>query len=166
MTDINQFHDSFVPPPPPQKKIPDMLNVLTILTFIGCAFGLIGAVYNYFMVCNSVKLLNDMPEDNPMAGMMSGEALASIQRQCDMRTPLLIINLICLALCFIGALQMRKLKKSGFYIYSIGEIVGPVAMAILAGISMSGLGMIGTVVGFLIVVVFVILYASQLKHMR
>ena len=44
MTDFNQFHDSVVDIQQP-KKLPDMLNVLTILTFIGCAIGIISAIY-------------------------------------------------------------------------------------------------------------------------
>src|SRR5882724_2900864 len=39
------------------QKLPTMLNVLTILTYIGCALGAIGALYNYFTVTAAYKLM-------------------------------------------------------------------------------------------------------------
>ncbi len=164
MTDVNQFHDSLNIEQPEGKKLPGMLNVLTILTFIGCAIGLIGSLYNYFTVCNKINEMNALGDDNPMAGYMESMA-ESMQRQCDMKMPILLITLVCLVLCFVGAMQMRKLKKSGFYTYTIGEIIPPVAMLILVG---GGSGFMGAmmIVGFIIPIVFIILYATQLKHMK
>jgi hypothetical protein len=161
MTDVNQFHDSFSDAPPPAKKLPDMLNVLTILTFIGCAIGLLGSIYNYFTVCQSLEKMSQLGEDNPMAGMMSSMA-DFMQKQCDMKLPVLIIGLVSTVLCFIGAMQMRKLKRTGFFIYLVGEVAGPVAMLLMVG----GGGGIMATIGFIIPVVFIILYATQLKHLK
>jgi hypothetical protein len=60
---------------------------------------------------------------------------------------------------------MRRLKKLGFYVYCIGEIVLPLlTMAIFTGTSVfSGLGFM---FGILFYVLFVILYATQLKYMK
>lgn len=162
MTDFNQFHDSFNPQQAPAKKMPDMLNVLTILTFIGCVLALLGSVYNYFMVCKSVEMMNNMGNmsDNPMGGMMSA-AMESVQKQCEMKLPLLLVGLVSTALCLIGALQMRKLKKTGFFIYTLGEVVAPIAQIILIGGSFGGL----VILGMIVPVVFIILYATQLKHL-
>jgi hypothetical protein len=161
MTDVNQFHDSFSDVPPPAKKLPDMLNVLTILTFIGCTLGLIGAVYNYFTICTSLEKMAKLGEDNPMASMMESMADA-IQKQCEMKLPVLIISLVSVALCFIGAMQMRKLKRTGFFIYLVGEIAVPLATLLMIG----GGGGIMTTLGFIFPVVFIILYATQLKHLK
>ncbi len=163
MTDINQFHDSLNIGPPPTKKIPDMLNVLSILSFIGCAGGFLNGIYTYLTVCKSVADMEKLSNsDNPMAGMMSSFS-ESMVKQCDLKLPILIITLASAIICFIGVLQMRKLKKSGFFFYLIGEIVAPVAMIILVG---SGL-MSGLMMFFLIFpILFIILYATQLKHMK
>lgn len=161
MTDVNQFHDSFSDVPPPAKKLPDMLNVLTILTFIGCGVGLLGAIYNYFTICKSLEKMNQLGEDNPMASMMSSMA-DFMQKQCEMKLPVLIISLLSVLLCFIGAMQMRKLKRTGFFIYLVGEVAGPVAMLLMVG----GGGGIMSTIGFIIPVVFIILYATQLKHLK
>lgn len=161
MTDVNQFHDSFSDMPPPAKKLPDMLNVLTILTFIGCGLGLLGAIYNYFTICKSLEMMSKVGEDNPMAGMMSS-MVDFMQRSCEMKLPVLIMSLVGVLLCFIGAMQMRKLKRTGFFIYLVGEVATPVALLLMVG----GGGGIMTTIGFIIPVVFIILYATQLKHLK
>ena len=40
-----------------RKKLPDMLNVLTILTFVGCGIGCISSVYSYV---NAQKSYDDI----------------------------------------------------------------------------------------------------------
>ncbi len=162
MTDINQFHDSLNIQPPPSKKIPDMLNVLTILSFIGCAIGFFGTIYNYFSVCKSLEMMEKLSEsDNPMAGMM-GSMTESAIKQCEMRMPLLIIGLLSIVVCLVGVLQMRKLKKSGFFLYLIGELAAPIAILVMTG----GGGSIMVTLSLAIPIIFVILYATQLKHMK
>ncbi len=42
------------------QKLPSMLNVLTILTYIGCALGAIGAIWGYFSIAASYKMLEAM----------------------------------------------------------------------------------------------------------
>jgi hypothetical protein len=161
MTDVNQFHDSFSDMPPPAKKLPDMLNVLTILTYIGCGVFALSAIYSYFTICKSLEKMSQMGEDNPMASMMES-MMDTMQKQCEMRLPVLIISLVSILLCFIGAMQMRKLKRTGFFIYLVGEVAGPVAMLLIVG---GGGGVMATI-GLVIPVVFIILYATQLKHLK
>ncbi|MFA6059324.1 MAG: hypothetical protein WC756_14055 [Taibaiella sp.] len=161
MTDVNQFHDSFSDVPPPAKKLPDMLNVLTILTYIGCGVFSLSSVYSYFTICKSLEKMSQMGEDNPMASMMES-MMDAMQKQCEMRLPVLIISLVSILLCFIGAMQMRKLKRTGFFIYLVGEVAGPVAMLLMVG----GGGGIMATIGLVIPVVFIILYATQLKHLK
>ncbi len=163
MDSTNQFHDEHIEDFAPAKKLPDMLNVLTILTFIGCVLGLISAVYGFFATCSQVEKLNEMDISggNAMAEFMTAAA-ESAQKQCEQRVPLLVINIIGIVLCLAGALQMRKLKKIGFFVYSAGELLAPIAITLIIG------GTFGfmSVVGLLIPVLFVILYATQLKHLK
>lgn len=170
MTDYNQFHESFNVTPPPAKKIPDMINVLTILTFVACALGLLHAIYSYFTICNSIHMMeesmNKIGSDNPMSGMMDN-MLLTVQKQCDLRTPILIVNILTTGLCFVGAMMMRQLKKAGFFIYVIGEIGAPIATIVLLGSGMmSGLAGIGMIFVYLVCLTFIILYATQLKKMK
>lgn len=166
MTDFNQFHDSFSNVPAPTKKMPDMINVLTILTFIGCAYFLLSGIYSYFTICKSIGIIDgsmgQIGANNPMAGFMDS-AIQMVHRQCEMKLPLLLINLVTTALCFIGAMQMRQLKKAGFFIYLVGEVAGPVAQTFILGSGTIGIFMI---LGFIFPLVFIILYATQLKHLK
>lgn len=164
MTDFNQFHDSIMPENPAKnKKIPDMLNVLSILTIIACVLFLLQAVYNYFAVCKSLKMMEKLTEEgnNPMSGMMSSMSDA-IVKQCELRLPILIITVVSLALCFFGALQMRKLKRLGFFLYLLGQLLLPVASMMMGLLS----GPLMLTLAWIFPVLFLILYATQLKHLR
>jgi hypothetical protein len=74
---------------------------------------------------------------------------------------LLGVNLLCLVLCLIGAIQMRKLKKSGFFIYLIGELA---PVFVLGGL-LTSLTNINFMFSVFFAFLFVILYATQLKHL-
>jgi hypothetical protein len=57
-----------------------------------------------------------------------------------------------------GVWQMRKLKKTGFTIYTIGELALPVFIAVVIDIWSS-------LFGFVIAVVFILLFYFQRKHL-
>jgi hypothetical protein len=58
---------------------------------------------------------------------------------------------------------MRSLKKTGYYIYVAGCIIGIVGpLAIVGGGIMGGMILLGSVFSIL----FIILYGVNLKHMR
>jgi hypothetical protein len=169
MTDYNQFHDSLAGVPPPPKKMPDMINVLTILTFIACAISVLYGTYSYFTVCKSVEVVEQSMgklSDGPMAGMMDN-VVSLTQKECELRMPILLVTILSNLLCFVGALQMRQMKKVGFFVYLVGEVAGPAIMLILLGSGMMS-GLMGglMVAGFIFPIVFIILYATQLKHMK
>ena len=76
---------------------------------------------------------------------------------------MLIIGLAAIALCFYGALQMRKLKKQGFFIYLIGQLLPFLNTALFVGLFMfQG---IGFAVGSAITVLFILLYLTQKKNL-
>jgi hypothetical protein len=81
----------------------------------------------------------------------------------DNRLPILIIGLLGCFLCFYGALEMRKLKKTGFSIYILGDIV-PFATGIFIGFDTFATISYGVVLA--ITILFVILYSSQLKYTK
>ena len=151
-----------------QNLLPTTLNVLTILTFIGCGLGLIGAIYTYITIGFSYDTLTnmDLSDTENMPGFVQGLMNASVEivrKQYENRHLLFAASMVSLLLCFVGALQMRKLRKQGFIIYTIGELMLPIINAILIGIK--GTAGIGMLFGLVIAVVFVVLYASQRKHM-
>jgi hypothetical protein len=150
------------------QKIPGFLNVLTILTFIGCAINIMAVLYNYFSMENSLKgiEIEGYPIDIPY------EVRHSIEKALEIKWIMISLTIIGCALCFYGALLMRKLKKTGFYIYFIGQIISIVGSFILSGhsteINRANQNLYNTNLGISLVisVSFIIMYAMHLKFLN
>lgn len=151
------------------KELPGMLNILTILTFIGCGLSFLGTCYNYIANNDPDKQLEKLHEardkvsDGSFGAKMIDSSIDMFQKSYDNRHLLLITGLIFIILCFIGALQMRKLKKTGYYYYLVGELAPYVLAAGLFGASLTSA--IFVLFTALIAVIFVILYSTQLKYL-
>ena len=104
---------------------------------------------------------NVTSENKTMNSLLSGISEMA-KKQYENRVMILVLGLVGVALCFYGALQMRNLKKQGFLIYVVGELMPIISFAIFVGFGnlLAGIGMIFTL---LIAAVFIILYATQLK---
>jgi hypothetical protein len=145
-------------------KRPQFLTVLCILTFIGCAISFFSAIWGYYSIQASSAALESMgalQEDT--YGMVSG-VQETMLKAVENAVPNLIIGLVCSLLCLYGALQMWKLKKIGFFIYCFGEIT-PAISGFLLGAG----GLIGSsaaILGLLLAIVWIVLYAVNLKHMN
>ena len=168
MADLNQpaNTESWLEEP---KKLPAMLNVLTILTFIGNGLGFFSAFYSYFSapsnydkVVQAQDKLDQMPDF--VKSMMGPDPVGNARRMLDNRLPIMLLTLVGCLLCFYGAWQMRKRKKTGFTIYILGDVVPLIALFIFIGAS-SVTGFAG-IFGLIITLVFIILYATQLKYLK
>jgi hypothetical protein len=104
-----------------------------------------------------------MGDNNEMAAKMLEGSMAMMQKAYEYRYILILSTLLFTTLCLLGALQMRKLKKSGFILYSIGEIAPVILSAVLMGFSF--VGGIGTAIAAVFAILFVILYATQRKYL-
>ncbi len=118
------------------NRLPQFLNVLTILTYIGSGLAILGGL---FMLTGSTFLARLLPSLG-VGGFAYGVAL-----------------LLGAALCIFGAMQMRNLKKTGFFIYVAGELIAPIAASVFIAFS------IGT---FVIPIIFIVLYAINLKDLK
>lgn len=167
MTDFNNQNDAFNPE---ESKLPSGLNVLTILTYIGCALGLVGGLYGFISAEKNYKNLEELQASgkmDEMPGFMKSfagpEALEMSRINFENRLPIVIMTLVGVALCFYGALQMRKRMKQGFYTYVIGQVLPIIGTVIFVGTGMfKGFAMLG----FGFPILFIILYATQLKHLK
>ena len=119
-----------------EKKRPMFLTVLGVLTFIGAALQLLGSL----------------------------GSLSSLSG---------IIMLVAALGCVYGVIQMWKLKKMGFYIYAICEIAPVVYALVTVGTAAFTLGALGggimaifAAFSMFFPVLFIILYALNLKHMK
>ena len=146
-----------------------MLNVLTILTFIANGLGFISAFYSYFSAASNydkVVQAQDKMDQMPdfVKNMMGPDPVGNARRMLDNRLPIMLLTLVGSLLCFYGAWQMRKLKKTGFTIYIVGDVVPFIGLFIFIGASM--LTGFSGIFGLLITIVFIILYATQLKYLK
>ncbi len=172
MSDQNMPQDSLNINEFDKPKLPTGLNVLTILTFIGCALQLLGTVFSF-----ATAKKNYEEKDKLLQQMNSGEAPSWVKsmmpdpakyeemvtKSFENRIPILILGLIAVGLCFYGALQMRKLKKEGFPIYVAGQLVPFISNLIFIGAMMfSG---VGFMIGVSITVLFILLYFVQRKYL-
>jgi len=143
-------------------NFPQGIKVLSILTYVGSGLQILGSVFNYFMSAYSVKQLEAMKEmekQSSMKGMSSffKWSTDATLKQYEYRLTLLIVSVVSAVLCIYGVLQMRKLRRQGFVIYSIAEFAFPVVTTVLVGF-------VSGVFGLLVALLFVILYALQRKH--
>ena len=130
------------------KKLPQMLNILTILTYIGCGLGLLGILLGFLGVGLLSSFAPKSTQGVDVASAVSKYATIS-----------LVLSLVGIALCFFGAIKMRNLQKVGFYIYIAGQLVPIIFTFATAGVSFG-------VIGVIIPLVFIILYATQLKFLK
>lgn len=144
--------------------LPQFLNVLTILTFIGSGLTLIMAFYNLATIeqqRTQIEQTKRMLDNNPFSfgkDMMRGAEIMLDNIYLMQGTAILVA-----IACIYAALQMRKLNKNGFYIYSAACVV-----SIAVPLSFVGFGFMGGIIlsSAIFSIAFIIMYGVNLKHMR
>ena len=165
-TDALTFDENVKP------KLPAGLNVLTILTFIGCALQLAASLWSFFTAKKSYdgldKLTEQMNSDN-MPGWVKSmmgdpeKMIKMITKAYENRIPIVLLSLVATALCFYAALQMRKLKKQGFPLYIIGELLPFLTQFLFIGaFALTG---VATYFFIGIALLFILLYFTQRKYL-
>lgn len=155
-----------------RPKLPGFLNVLTILTFIGCFLLFFSSIYQFVIAQNNYDTKDEMianmnaPGTPAFARRMIGDPKdyeRMVTKGLENKIPILIMSLVSVVLCVYGALQMRKLHKQGYILYLIGEILPFISMAIFIGsFAMKGFGFY---FGSGIALLFILMYTSQRKHL-
>lgn len=152
--------------------VPQILNVLTILTIIGKSIlsllFLIGAFatswFLSFIGGAASSAMDDMQYMEGMEGVDAAqmqEAAGMMDGLAGMGTGIImgifLFFLILQVLCIMGAAKMRKGKKSGFTLYMIGNGIFGIIMII------SLLG--GNILLPLLTIAFIVLYIVNKKHL-
>lgn len=157
------------------KKRPTFLTVLCILSLIGSGgFGLLMQIYNYATFESTYQTkyeqMSTALENMSDAGMDSGfmyefteDNLIILEKTSqDLGT---ITGATCFfaLLSLLGILLMFKLKKNGFYLYLVANLF---AILVPLGLIDFDATMFMTMIGGGFTILFIILYAVQLKHME
>jgi len=152
-----------------ENKLPSLLNVLTILSIIGCVFQFFSMPISKWLMGFAMKAL----ENQEAVAKMSADDVEKMQKAKTVfelmeanSIPLWIVTLLGVGLCFYGVLQMRKLKKDGFYMYAIGEVIPLIGTGIIIGFSNQFNGTSSYIFGIGLPILFIGLYYSQLKYMK
>ena len=150
---------------------PQFLKVLCILSFIGTGVGFISGLWgwwsNHLLASGSDAMMG------AMGGSEAGEQMAqSMSAMSDafgmgpdffakQATSSLIVGLLNLVV-FYGVMMMWKQKKTGFYIYTAGQVIQIIVPFVVVGGLLGGLS--GIMMG-IFGVAFIIMYGVNLKHM-
>ncbi len=151
-----------------KPQMPSGLNVLTILTFIGCSiFGLLTLatpMLNKFLLGIMDKAASSGQElsAKQVADMEKGRAALALANQHMI--PIMALGMVGIILCFIGALWMRKYKKDGYWIYVAGQ-VAPLLGGLLVMGTAQYTSIWSVVFGVGIPLIFVLLYTMQRKYL-
>ncbi|HMQ76011.1 MAG TPA: hypothetical protein PKE21_08945 [Flavobacteriales bacterium] len=154
---------------------PTLLTVICILSFLAGAWGLVSGVRNAFtdapqaavaeMQGEMEKAMAEMGDQQvPMVEEMMASALSMAEKAAEHAKPLGYGEIAFSLLSLFGVWNMWNLKRSGFWIYLVASIGGVVMPLVYLGGGIATI--LGLGVGGLITVVFIVLYAVNLKHMR
>jgi ABC-type spermidine/putrescine transport system permease subunit II len=146
-----------------------MLNVLTILTFIGSGFGLLISIvmpwFVKFMINfmkNQMSSAGDKLKTSDIEGM--NESISKLEMVQNNMTINIIVGVLFCSLCIVAAILIRKRKKDGYNLYLIARIAPLiVSFFILKNVPLnSATSIIGTL---FLPVLMIILYSTQRKHL-
>lgn len=154
---------------------PTLLTIVCILSFIG---GLWGAIDGF-----RTGFTNKAQEDLEVAKAAIEESMAQMQGQggefaeklmeqgislaekaAEHAKPIGISAFVLSLLGLYGVWLMWNLRKQGFWFYTVASIVGLVIPLYFLGFNM--VAIMGLGLGAFISILFIVLYAVNLKHMR
>jgi hypothetical protein len=161
-----------------ENKRPKFLQTLCILSFIMCGLMILmsawGLKTTYFP---SDKDLEMQQQQMEMLQNINPSMYDTVMEVNETKGVSTIASLLAQIFSLIGVMMMWQLKKTGFYIYTIAELIpygvtlilngtkGYLAMAGMFGESMQSLFYIIMILAVLVDIGFIIMYAVNTKYM-
>lgn len=147
---------------PAKKERPTFLTVLCILSFIGVGFAVISQLIALFATKAGSALMDAATES--LEGYQDIPGMDLVESTVDHASTLAIIGIVAALVVLWGVIWMWNLKKTGYYIYIVGELTPVIVSFILVGFG-SFLGGFFAMIGLIFPVLFIILYGLNVKHM-
>lgn len=153
-------------------KRPVFVTVLCILTFVGAGFGIISGIIGLFTMGAMEELTSSITDMDEAFETEIGMDFQNMYRWSKIAQ---ILALVGSVLCLAGALFMWHLKKSGFFIYVLGQVLPIIGTFLTMNSMFSGAGMFGGFAGFgyimtflamIFPLAFIVMYALNLKYMK
>jgi hypothetical protein len=159
---------------PVAPKRPTLLTVLCILSFIAGAWGLIDGARTAFTnkpqedyAEAKVKMEEAMDQlGDDASGMvknMMDSAMEMTEKAVEHAKPIGYAGIVLSALSLLGVWMMWNLKRTGFWLYLLAAVGALVVPIYFLGGSMTAILSVGFM--GLITLIFIVLYATNLKHM-
>lgn len=153
---------------------PTFLLVICILTFIGSGWSVLSNLFSIFtsgMMDSSLQ----MEQYSNMMGNIEGSASSSfltgflnssmevLQATAAHAREIAVMQLVLSVISLLGAIMMFQLRRFGFYLYTAAQILALFVLPYFAGFST--LVVIGMLWSAFISLIFIILYAVNLRYM-
>ncbi|MBA7695685.1 hypothetical protein ES703_104318 [subsurface metagenome] len=154
---------------------PTFLTVVCIISFIGLGMSVISNLVNmafgtfssaiYPLVQSGFEeALSNVEATDPAASVLVEQIFNSILKLFEVMPLLAGISLICALIALTGVILMWKLKKTGFYLYTVAKVILIFVPMILIGVNI--ISTIAAISGFFVAAIFITLYALNLKAMK
>ena len=164
---------TYTPETPAAPVRPQFLTVLCILTWICCCLLLIMTIVGVVFKPSPEEQFEQVEKMRQVNPEMAEQMEAAFEAQNNSnQTVGLALNLVALALSAYGAYMMWQLKRTGFWVYSAGEVLPYFGFltggseAMLAQMGGASIGTIAIAAMVVLDLVFIGMYAANLKHMR
>lgn len=164
--------DTITPAVSPQR--PTFLTVLCILSFIAGIWGVYSGIQNSFTDKAQEELENariemeeamdEMGDAPAMVADMMESALVMAETAAENAKSLGYVEIATSLLSLLGVWLMWNLRRMGFGIYVVASLLGLLVPFAFLGFNL--VTFIGLGFGAFITVLFIVLYAVNLKHMR
>ena len=150
-------------------KRPTLLTVLCILTFIGSIIGIIGNVRGYINAETEVQNIASGKSKTQLRNLFSSNGASSVEvphisnLNVENYKKYSIGCIVSYILCLVGTVLMFRLKRTGFYSFTLGTFFNLITHFLLFGDNFGSMGIsiLAALSGF----IFVILFSLNLKWM-
>ncbi len=135
---------------------PERLNILCILTFVGSGISALSSLIMYF----SIDGIQVLFENGAFDFVDDNASLEALELLIGVNSTFFILNALIFALSFYGALLMFNLRKFGFHLYTISQIL----LVIISQVYLPNLPF--PFFKVMISLIFIALYSKYLKIMK
>lgn len=153
---------------------PTFLTVLCVLTFIGSGFALLSGIYNYAMAPMAAEMTEEAlqkaedqlayQEMNEGTATMLEETFSASLEMVEHASTLALISILGALLSLTGAFLMFRLKRNGYYLYTLAQL-----LLILAPMALVGFNFVtgaSAIITGVFALLFIVLYGVNLKHLK
>ena len=159
-------------PPDITPPRPTFLTVICILSFIGSGWGLLSGTMQALAPPDLVELqvqmqqatdgMDQLGSESPFVGLAQG-AMEAAMKEAEHARSIGMVEAVLSAISLYGVWLMWNLRRMGFFVYVVAGIAGLAAPLYFLGNNWFALMSLG--IGGLFTVLFILLYALNLKHM-